>query len=250
LAKQRYKDVKHPDKFHEGLSAAWAVVEPYALPVGIAVFVLLIVAGIWVVVARQWAARRDAPWAKDFEIHRRANDAAAEAETNEDLEKAAQQALADIDALAREYQRRPVAAVALIKLSRGHFGLGHRSRTRDPKSASEHFKKAAEAAEQFLADFPDHGLHAIAAYNGGRARLELGEHQRAAEHFERAQTSAVSSLAAIAQWHAARCYEHLGRTDSARRAYQALRNNPWAGWCAQQAEWRLSQLESRPAKGT
>ncbi|MBL7222709.1 MAG: tetratricopeptide repeat protein [Candidatus Brocadiae bacterium] len=250
MSKHLYKDVKHPDKFHELLSHAWARMEPYALQAGIAVLALVAVATVWFVVARQRAASLEKPWAQAFDIQRRASDALATARTDADRETIEEQVLADLAALAREQARRPVAALALIELSQAQFRRGHLRRTQDPDAARDRFRAAAEAAEQFLADFPNHGLRALAAYNAGKARLELREYPRAVQHFQQAHDAPIRSLAALARWHTARCQERLGQLDAARQAYEALRNDPWAGWCAQQAQWRLSQLQSRPTQGS
>lgn len=273
MAKQLYKDVKHPDKFHEALSGVWAKMEPYALHAGLGVLVVIVVAGVWFAVWHQSASRRDAAWAKDFAIERQAREAAAEAETAAEREKVDEQTAAELEAFVREYQRRPVAAVALLKLAQAHARLGRRARGSDRKAAREHFRESAEAAEQFLADFPDHGLTTLAAWNAGKARFELREYPRAAQHFQQATGSQVRFLAALARWHAGRCYEHMGRAEAAREAYEALRNerpgyaalraafgdfrarqllavNPALEWCAQQAQWRLAQLQRKSPKGS
>jgi tetratricopeptide (TPR) repeat protein len=246
----RYKDVKHPDKFAEALSNAWTKVEPYVIPAGITILVVIAIAFVWVTFGQRWANRHEAPWAKAFEVQRTATAAVANAQTDEARAQAEEKALADLGAVAHEYARRPVAAVALLDLAQGHYRLGDRDRTDKPDASRDHFQKAAAAAEQFLADFPDHGLAAVAAYEAGKARFELRDYARALEHFLKVQAPAFPSFVALAQWHAARCYEHLGQADAARRIYEALRNDPWAGWCGQQAQWRLTQLPPASSTGS
>jgi tetratricopeptide (TPR) repeat protein len=243
VAKHRYKDVKHPDKFHEALSKAWAKAEPYALPAGIAVLALLVLTGVWVAVARQWTAGREEPWAELFRIQQEAELAQDRVQTEAQRQTATVEKLAALETLSRENAGRPVAAVALQRLASGYFALAEAERTREPDASKRHLVRAAEAAEQFLADFPDHGLAPLAAYTAGKARFELDQFNRALQHFQQAQTASVRAVAAFAQWHAARCQEELGQLAAARQAYQSLRNDPWAGWTAEQARWRLAQLD-------
>ena len=266
MAKHIQSEVKKPDKFLETLTAAWSKAEPYALRVGLAAGALLAIIGIWIAIGRGGGRRDDAAWAKHFALGQKAGRAAAEAETDEDRQKVTQQLLADMKALVEEYDGQPVAAATLLETSQLELGLAGRARTDAPAEAKEHFRRAAEAAEKFLTTFPaEHALAPLAAYNAGNARLQLEDYQTAAKHFARCGGvvgapgsvrvephggSPIAALAALARLHTARCYEKLGRTADARRLYQTLRKDRWAGWAAQQAEYRLSQLDKAPPKGS
>jgi predicted negative regulator of RcsB-dependent stress response len=235
LGKRRYKEVKQDDKFHEALSAFWAKVQPYLVPVGIVAGVILVVAAIWLFIVRRQAPGRDAPWAKLYEITKPPQGEAA---------KTPEEQLEELAEFAREHQREPVAARALFDLARRHFSTGALRRETDLDAARAHFEKSASFAEQLTADFPEHHLVAVAYFEAGKARLELGQYEEATPHFERAAQARVSPyLAALAQWQAARCYQELGDFEKARQALEAVRENQMAGWVAQQAEFQLAQLD-------
>ena len=239
MGKKKYSEVKHADKFYEALSAWWLKVEPHAWLIAIAMTGLLLVVAVWLGVSHYYTARHDRPWVRLFELKE-----SASARSDEGAEPNAPQALDKLAGLAAEYQGRPVAAMALLDLTERQFDVAAGQQEDDPKAAAAHFKRAAGAAEQFIADFPDHPLLGLAEYQAGKARFALKEYDRAAEHFDKARAAGIGFLAVLAGWHAGRCYEHLGRVDEARRAYEAVRDNRAAGWCGELAESRLAQLAS------
>jgi tetratricopeptide (TPR) repeat protein len=224
------------------LSAAWEKAQPYALLVGLAAVGILALASIWIALSRHYAARADRPWEEHFEIARELADA------GDDREERVRRFFEQMEGLADTYRGRAVASVALLKLAQGHARRAADLRSEDPDAAKEHLEDAADAAEQFVADFSDHRHLALAYYEAGKARLELGEYERAADHFAQATRSPIRYLQVLAKWHRAFCYEQLGRLDEARRIYEAIRDDQTAGWCADQAEFQLTQLGRWPRK--
>ena len=245
MAKHRYSEVKHPDKFAEALSAFWSKIERYIVPIGLVTLVLLAVATIWIVVSRRYTASSQRPWDQRFQLAEE-----FQKQAQEGREAKADGLLGKMMALAKDYQGRPVAAITLLEASESYLRLGESRREENAKGAQEDFERAANAAEQFLADFPSHPLAPLAHYDAGRARLALGEYERAARHFEGAAQSRIRFLAVLAQLDGALCYQKLGRLDDARRLYETLRDDQTAGWCAEQAEFELAQLGRQPAKDT
>ena len=249
MAKTKYSEVKHEDKFHEALSRAWERIEPYALRAGIAVGALLVAAAAWLYVAQRRTSSQEQPWAERFEIGRRY----ADLEGDDAIEQTTK-LLAELEAFAQKHQGRPVAAVTLLEVARAHLGLADAERAKDPDAAAEHLQRAAAAAEQFIADFPDHPHIAHAHYDAGKARLDLGKHAQAAAHFERAMESDVEFLAALARLQAGLCYEKLGELAKARMAFEAARDSKGADdrptWCAEQAEHHLARLRRSVAEGS
>ena len=241
----KYSEVKHEDKFHEILSHAWTKVERYAVPAGFGVLALLVIATIWIFLARHHIATGEKPWTERFEIGERiAND-----DTLDD-DKKADALLAELTAFAHTYQGKPAAAITLLELAQTHLALAKPQGGQPPQSQREHLEKAAQAAEQFAADFPNHTLIALAHYEAGKARLDLGQHDAAADHFEQARGSTIAFLAALARLEAGRCYEKLGQLDKARQAYEAVRDDKMGAWCADQAEFHLTRLQRTPKKGS
>jgi len=243
VAKRTYSEIKHPDKFAEALSNAWERVEPYALRVCLGAIGLLVLAGVWIALSRRGAARAEEPWAEHFEIARDFADAGAESADARDEQLATK--MADLVA---KYPAKPIAAITLLELTQWNFRRATTRRRDDAKAARGLFEDAANAAEQFIADFPDHRYLTLACFEAGKARLELGEYERAAQHFGQASQSLMRYLAVQAKWHRAFCLEKLGRADEARPIYETLRDDPTAGWCAEQAEFQLAQLGQQPSK--
>jgi len=239
----RYSEVKHPDKFAEALAAIWGRCERFALPAGIAMAVGLAAIILWLVGTRLFAGRGDAAWHERFEL---AQEAAAAA--RDSGQGVTDELLAKMADFVRRHPRHPAGAVTLLELAQGHMRRAAMLRAEKPDEAKAHLEKAASAGEQFVADFPDHRYVALAHYEAGKARFDLGQWERAAEHFEKASASQVPTLAALAKWQAAICYEKLGRIEPARLKYEELRVDPLAGWCAEQAEFALAQLGRRPAE--
>jgi len=247
---KKYSEVKHEDKFHEALSNAWDRVEPYALPVGIAVCVLLLGATAWLFISQYQTSSLEKPWAERFEIGRRYADT-DEANAKEQTKRL----LAELEAFVQKHQGTEVAAITLLEIARTHLTLADIERGKDPDAVRDHLKRAASAAEQFIADSPSHPHLAQACYDAGKARLDLGEHERAARHFEEAQQKTdVVFLAALARLQAGLCYEKLGETDKARQAFEAVRDSKGPDdrptWCADQAEYHLARLRRAPTKGS
>jgi len=243
VGKHRYRDVKHADKFIETLSEYWAKAEPYVIRVGIVMGVAIVAVGLWLLGTRLFGDRSDASWEERFQMMEEAvHNAPA------DPEAAGSKILAKMDEFAAEHRGEPATAVTLLELAQGHERRAAGLRDEKPKEAREELQKAASAAEQLIADFPGFRHVATAHYEAGKARLELGEWERAAEHFEKAAAAPIPSLAALAKWQAGYCYEQLGRLAQARLKYEELRVDPAAGWCAEQAEFALAQLGRRPPK--
>lgn len=245
MGKMKYSEVKHEDKFHEILSSVWGKLEPYTLSAGLAAIALLAIAAVWMVVARHHTATGEKPWIERFEIGERIG----RSDKLDDEEKA-KELLGELTALARTYQGQPAAAITLLEVAQSHLALGRRHDGTASKDSREHLEKAAQAAEQFVADFPDHPLVALAHYEAGKARLDLAQYEGAADHFEQARKSPIAFLAALARLHEGRCYEKLGRLDKARQAYEAVRDDKMAAWCADQAEFHLTRLRRTPQKGS
>ncbi|MFP4055512.1 MAG: tetratricopeptide repeat protein [Candidatus Brocadiia bacterium] len=247
MAKTKYKEAKQDDKFHATLSAAWGKLQPYVLPIGIGAGLILLVAAAWVFLAQRSAARSERPWAERHQL---------EVATGPEASKTPEEHLEKLADLAREYQGEPAAAIFNLELALNHFrlahlyaGLGSGRGELDSDAAEGHLAQAASAAEQFVSDFPDHPLLPLAHLEAGKARMELEQYEAAASHFEQAALSPVPFAAAVARWHAARCYEKLGRLAEAREAYQTLRDTQMAGWVAQLAEYDLARLDRQAPKG-
>jgi len=239
----RYSEVKHPDKFAEALSTLWQKSEWYVVRAAIGMGAVLLVVGAWLGASSLFVGRGDESWAERFRVVEEAM-----RDIQEDPETVSANLLAKMDAFVAEHRGDPAAAITLLELAQGHQRRAAGLRDEKPKEAREALLKAANAAEQFLADFPAHRHVATAQYEAGKARLELGEWERAAEHFEKAAASPVPALAVLAKWHAGYCYERLGRVEQARLKYEELRVDRTAGWCAEQAEFALAQLGRRPPK--
>lgn len=239
----RHSEVKHPDKFAETLSALWAKSERYIVRIGIGMGIGTLAIAVWFGISSLLAGRSDRPWEQRFQLAEE-----AERQAQDDPEAVSDKFLAKMDDFAHDNRGEAAAAVTLLELAQGHARRAASLRDEKPKEARDHLQKAAGAAEQFIADFPDHRHVATAQYEAGKARFDMGEWERAAEHFEKAAASQVPSLVAMAKWHAGYCYEQLGRLDQARRKYEELRNQPLAGWCAEQADFALAQLGRRPPK--
>ena len=284
--KHRYKDTKEDDKFHAVLAGTWARIEPYALKIGIGLAVVLVVAIVWMLIASHLAKRADRPWARRFEIHQETRaprpperggaqgEARASPEEKAEFEKTRlelqEKCSNGLTELASEYKGDSVAAITLLDLSGLGSTIGKAKRSTDAAGAASHFLRAAEAGEQFLADFPDHLLLGIAANNAGKARLELADVQHhaaaaedakanfeaAAQHFQMAAQRFQQDpgdrcpyLVAFARFHEALCYEFLQRPDEARRLFEEVRKDAMAGWFAQQAQFHLIQLDRQPDTG-
>lgn len=245
MGKMRYSEAKHDDKFHEALSAAWERAEPYLLPVGIAVGALLVVIAVWMVASRYHTATGEKPWIERFDLSQQL------AQSDEpDPEAQATRVLDALNTLVKNYQGHDAAAITLLELAQGHLGLASARSSDDPKAATSHLEQAAQAAEQFIADHPDHPLVPLAHYDAGKAHLDLGHFDPAADHFERARATRITFLAALARLQAGLCYEKTGQLDKARQAYQALRTDATAAWCAEQAEFHLAKLKRSAHKGS
>jgi len=236
----RYRDVKHADKFAETLSALWVKAEPYVIRAGTVLGVATAAVGLWLLASSLFGGRGDTSWEARFEMIEKAT-----RDAPSDPEAAGSRMLAKMDEFAAEHRGEPAAAITLLELAQGHQRRAAALRDDKPQEAREELAKAAGAAEQLLADFPDFRHAATAHYEAGKARLELGEWERAAEHFEKAATAPIPSLAALAKWHAGYCYERLGRLAQARLRYEEVRADTAAGWCAEQAEFALAQLGRR-----
>ena len=246
----KYSEVKHEDKFHEALSNAWHRVERYVLPVGIGVLVVLGLAAVWMAVARHRTSGADRPWAERFELGQRYADV-----DEEDSKEQTRKLLAELGSLIDKHRGEPVAAITLLEVAQSHLGLASAERDENPDAATDHLKRAAKAAEQFTADFADHPLLALAHYEAGKARLDLKQYERAAQHFEDAhERSDTPFLKALARLQAGLCYEQRGEVDKARQAYEAVRDNKGADgrrtWCADQAEYHLARLRRQPPRGS
>jgi len=238
----KYSEVKHPDKFALTLSKLWAKSERVVIWCGLAMGCALAVIIVWIVAARLFGGRSDAAWEERVKLAEEAS------ELSRDDLKSGETLLAKMSDLARNYQGDPAAALTLLELAQGHLATAEARQADAPKEAKEHLEKAAAAAEQFVADFPNHRLVALAHYAAGKARLDLGEAERAAAHLDKASQSDIPALATLAQWHAAYCHRQLGRVDEARAIYERIRLDPMAGWCAEQADFALAELGRLPAK--
>jgi len=250
VAKRTYSEVKHDDKFHATLTKWWEKLEPHLLHIGLAAGGVLLLALIWMLVASGSRAANDEPWAERAAIER-----------EEDLTQADR--LEKLAALVQKYSGEPVAALTQLEIAQGYNAQGNEKsmppayeaekpeeKTAREAEAKQAYQKAAAAAEQFLADFPEHSLAAVAAFEAGKARLALGEPKAALPHFEKAAASKVLYLAALAQWHAARCHQALGDTESARSAYQRVIDNKQAGFLVAQAQYDLARLDEQPVRDT
>jgi len=246
VGKHVYKEVKHDDRFHEALSGVWAKYGAYIWGAGLAMGVLLVVVIVWVAVSRLYAGRRDRPWVERFELRQSLRAAPLQGVS----EQEAARYLAKMNDLAREYRGRSVAALTLLELAQEHFGIASGKRDTDPKAAKEHLEEAVGAAERLVADLPDHAFAPLAHFEAGKALFELRQYERAAQHFEQARACEIDYVSALAALHAGRCYERLGRLDDARRAYESVRNNKMAGWCGDQAEFQIAELDRRAARRT
>jgi tetratricopeptide (TPR) repeat protein len=244
MGKHKYSEVKHPDKFAETLDKVWQKAQPYVLPIGILMAIALVLAIGWLILSRHFGGRTDRQWAGLFEASK-----GLTAESDDPLEPVNEKALGKLAAFANQFRAQPAAALALWEVAQEEFRLADARRDEDADAAKKHLEKAAEAAERFIADFPNHPYVAFAQYEAGKARLELGDPERAAKHFKQAREAKLRYPAVLAQWHEAFCYEQLGRLDEARRIYESLRDDQTAGWCAMQAEFQLAQLGRAPAKG-
>jgi len=243
VGKHRYSEVKHPDKFIEALAGLWKRVERYVVPASIAAVVVVVGIGIWLCVARHYAALLERPWEERFEIMQ-----AMLAQQGGPADRR-EEYLGKLKELAAKYRGKQVAAVTLLEVSQGYLALASQKRLVDRKGAERLLRGAAEAAEEFIADFPGHRYAALAHYQAGVAWLDLGETEKAARHFEQATRSPIRYLATLARLHLANCRERLGEYAEARRLYEALRDDPSAGWCVDQARFHLAQLAMRASKG-
>jgi len=241
VAKHRYSEVKHPDKFIETLAGVWKKIERYAIPASIAAVVIVVGIGIWILLARHYATVLERPWEERFEIMSEMIAHRGEPEGQETY-------LGKLAEFASRHRGKPVEAVTLLEVAEGYLGVAARKRLSDAEAAQRLLRKAAEAAEQFIADFPDHRHVALAHYQAACAYLDLGDLEKAAKHFEHAAASPIRYLATLARLHLANCRQRLGDYDEARRLYQALRDDPNAGWCGDQARFQLAQLAARASK--
>ncbi|GAF86979.1 unnamed protein product, partial [marine sediment metagenome] len=148
---KKYSEVKHEDKFHEALSNAWDRVERYALPVGITVCVLLLGAVAWMFISQYQTSSLEKPWAERFEIGRRYADT-----DDTDAKEQTKRLLAELEAFVQKHQGKGVAAITLLEIARTHLTLADIERGKDTDAVKDHLKRAASAAEQFIADFPSH----------------------------------------------------------------------------------------------
>jgi tetratricopeptide (TPR) repeat protein len=247
VAKRTYSEVKHDDKFHESLARLWGRIEPYMLHVGIAAGAVIVIAAIWMLLVRSESAAKGEPWARHFAIMK---------QTGVDPEKQ----IEDYAALASDYEGHPVAAMALIEAAQGYFKLGTDKSLAPPgaekpedkakrtEEARQFFQKAAAAAEKVLEAYPDYPRSDVAAFEAGKARFALEEHERALPHFEAAAASKVLHLAAQAQWHAARCHQALGNIEAARAAYEHVKDNQHASYMRAQAEFDLARLDEEAVR--
>ncbi len=242
----RHSEVKHADKFAEVLHAVWEKVERYVVRVGLVVTAGVIVFGAWLLISHLFAGSSDQAWEDHFQLVRDLSAEAAKAP--EDSDAVADRYLVKLREFVDTHRGDPAAAIALLELAQGHARRAAALREEKPTEARKQTEEAAGAAERFIADFPDHRDIAIARYEAGKARLELGEWERAADHFEKAAGSKIPLLDAMARLMAGYCYEQLGRLDQARLTYEKVRVDPLAGWCAEQADFALAQLGRRPAK--
>jgi len=245
---KKYSEVKHEDKFHEALSKAWDHVQGYALPAGIAAGLLLVSVIVWMVVAQHRRSGIERVAAERFEIGRRYADIDTSDEQKAKEQSAKQ--LAELEDFAARHQGSDVAAVTLLEVARQHLTLAEAVRGTDPDAAEDHLKRAAKAAEQFLADYPEHPHVAQAHYDAGKARLDLKQYERAARHFEEARHTDIAFLATLAQFHAGLCYEKSGELAKARAAFETVRDSKgfdgYPTWCADQAEFHLTRLGRTP----
>jgi len=239
----KYSEVKHPDPFVAGLAEFWRKGEPYIIRAGIVSAIVVVGIAVWFGVSEFFTGRGDRPWEERFKL---AEEFATKAQS--DPEAVGDKLLEKMGEFTREHQGQPAAAVTLLELAQWQLRTGVSRRDEKPKEARAHFEKAAAAAEQFVADFPRHRHVGLAYYEAGKARMELEEWERAVQHFEKATESPVHIVAALARWGAAYSYEQLGRLDQARDRYEALRVDPLAGWCTEQAEFALAQLGRTPPK--
>lgn len=246
----KYSEVKHDDKFHEALSKAWDRMQPYALHAGVAVGVVLVVAAVWMAVARHRTSSADEPWAERHTISRRFLDAVDETNSEEQSRKL----VAELEAFVETRRGSPAAAITLLQMAQRQLDLADNERPRDATKAKEHLARAAKAAEQFVADFPDHPLLPYAHFTAGKARLDHEDYTEAAKHFAAAEATEVAFLKALTQLHKGLCYEKLGQLDQARAAYTTVRGSKGPKgqptWCAEQADYHLARLRGEPAKGS
>jgi tetratricopeptide (TPR) repeat protein len=255
VGKRKHSEIKHADKVHEALTAFWAKLDPYVWPGAIVMGVLLALIGLWLLFGSRSSSGERA-WADLFEIRDTYMPRGEEATVLE-FDQNARTYVDKLAALTNDYRGRPVVAVALLDLAQACSGLGGGLRERNSvtpdltpeereqndKAAHDLFVRAAQAAERFIADFPRHTLLALAYYEAGKARYELGEYAPAAEHFDQARARFATAFPkALAAYHAGRSYERTGHIEKARRAYEAVREERLAGWCGDLAEFRLAQL--------
>lgn len=243
VGKHRYSEIKHPDRFIEALAGLWKKIERYVVPASIAGVVVVVGIGVWVYVARHYASLLERPWEERFAIMQEMIAGRGEAQDRRE------EYLGKLEELASKHRGGPVAAVTLLEVSQGYLSLAAQKRSRDEAAARRLLQAGADAAERFIAEFPDHRHVAVAHYQAGCAWLDLGEYAKAAAHFQRAARSPIRYVATLARWHLAYCREELGEYAEARRLYEALRSDPGAGWCADQAQFRLTQLALRARKG-
>lgn len=255
MGKRKHSEIKHADKVHEALTVFWGKLDPYVWPGAIGMGILLVLMGIWLLFGSGTPGAERA-WAELFEIRDTYMPRGEEATVLE-FDQNARAYVDKLAALCNEYRGRPVAAVALLDLAQACSGLGGGLRERNmatpgltrqdqeknEKAAHDLFIHAAEAAERFIVDFPQHSLLALAYYEAGKARYELAEYDAAAEHFGHARAGfTIPFPKALATYHAGRSYELAGHIDKARSSYQAVREEKLAGWCGDLADFRLAQL--------
>lgn len=232
----RHSDAKHPDKFIESLAGLWHKSERYVIRAGIVMIAVIVIAGAWLALSSLFAGRSERPWEERFQL---AEFAAKAQEGPEGIGPSLFEKMKDF---AQRHQGTPAAAITLLELAEAENRRAEALASNQPKDSRAAYERAAAAAEQFIADFPAHPEAALGYYAAARARMGLGEWERAAEHFERAARSPVLALGALAKLQAGYCYERLGRVAQARLKYEELRAERLAGWCADQAEFALAQL--------
>lgn len=247
----KYSEVKHDDKFHEALSHAWDKMQPYALHVGIAAGLVLALAAVWMVVARRDTSSAERPWAERYAISRRYIDAFDEENSAEQSRKL----LGELDAFVDEHRGTSAAAITLLEVAQQHLNHAEDARLHDADKADDDLKRAAKAAEQFVADYADHPLLPVAQFTAGKARLDLEEYAKAGEHFARAAAATdVPFLKTLAQLHEALCHEKAGEVAKARAAFETVRDSKGPDgqptWCAEQADYHLTRLRREPAQGS
>jgi len=103
--------------------------------------------------------------------------------------------------------------------------------------------EAIKTYKQILVEYPQHYLVLPARLALGYAYEETSKPEEAVVRFEEAAKSDVKAVKAVARLDAGRCYEKLGKRDSAERAYRDVVDlAPSTEW-AETARYRLACLK-------